>query len=222
MPALKDLSVTLDPIETSSNNNNHGKPSSSSTTGKNSSAALKKAKWHLGIRSQSKSQDIMNEVFKAMKELGMEWKYCNNSMYSVRARRKVSNSDRYVKIGLQLYQVDHRSYLLDFRNLNITDTSINHGLIDEQNKNKQQITWDFVDDNPTASSNLSSSSNIFSKFLSPQDSQDGDMSTSGTTNGVSEVMEFFEMAASLIRTLAPDSTPKTSVASSVQQAAPVS
>jgi len=28
-----------------------------------------------------------------------------------------------VKVGLQLYQVDHRSYLLDFRNLN---TNIDH------------------------------------------------------------------------------------------------
>ena len=72
-------------------------------------------------------------------------------MYSLRTRRKVSNTNRYVsereresstqaenrtrvgrvtsdysirwtlqvKLGLQLYQVDHRSYLVDFRNLNI-------------------------------------------------------------------------------------------------------
>lgn len=33
--------------------------------------------------------------------------------------------------------------------------------------------------------------------------------TSPEENSVSEVMEFFEMAASLIRTLAPDSAPKT-------------
>ncbi len=32
---------------------------------------VKKAKWHLGIRSQSKPQDIMNEVFKAMKTSNM-------------------------------------------------------------------------------------------------------------------------------------------------------
>ena len=30
---------------------------------------IKRAKWHLGIRSQSKPQDIMNEVFRAMKTL---------------------------------------------------------------------------------------------------------------------------------------------------------
>lgn len=79
---LKDVSVTLDPIENNSSNNqtssSNRKASSSittssanvSTSGTNSSS-LKKAKWHLGIRSQSKPQDIMNEVFKAMKELGM-------------------------------------------------------------------------------------------------------------------------------------------------------
>jgi hypothetical protein len=82
---LRDLSVTLDPINStnnSSSNNStstlqstpHSRKSSSSTATGNSgtgAASLKKAKWHLGIRSQSKPQDIMNEVFKAMKELGM-------------------------------------------------------------------------------------------------------------------------------------------------------
>ena len=82
--ALNDLSVTLDPIagnapSVPSNNTIHSlpptpqgrKPSSSATTSTTGAASLKKAKWHLGIRSQSKPQDIMNEVFKAMKELGM-------------------------------------------------------------------------------------------------------------------------------------------------------
>jgi hypothetical protein len=78
--ALKDLSVTLDPIDTNNSsltitnnaqqNSSNSRKSSSSTIG-TGAASLKKAKWHLGIRSQSKPQDIMNEVFKAMKELGM-------------------------------------------------------------------------------------------------------------------------------------------------------
>ena len=38
--------------------------------------------------------------------------------------------------------------------------------------------------------------------------------SSSTEEPVSEVMEFFEMAASLIRTLAPDSTPKPTATSS--------
>jgi hypothetical protein len=43
----------------------------------------------------------------------------------------------------------------------------------------------------------------------------GDNDNAGTSSAeepVSEVMEFFEMAASLIRTLAPDSGPKTNTA----------
>ena len=114
--ALKDLSVTLDPLDqnasSSASSSQSRKPSGSSTTPGPAAASLKKAKWHLGIRSQSKPQDIMNEVFKAMKELGMvrlslrsietiaicfkEWKFCNNSMYSLRTRRKVANTNRYV------------------------------------------------------------------------------------------------------------------------------
>jgi len=76
--ALKDLSVTLDPIDgtnspavSSTNQNSSQSRKSSGSTNGPTAASLKKAKWHLGIRSQSKPQDIMNEVFKAMKELGM-------------------------------------------------------------------------------------------------------------------------------------------------------
>lgn len=36
--------------------------------------AVKKAKWHLGIRSQSKPYDIMAEVYRAMKQLEYDWK----------------------------------------------------------------------------------------------------------------------------------------------------
>ena len=77
---LKDMSVTLDPLDTNNSllttTNNAQLNSSNSrkisgSTGGSGATSLKKAKWHLGIRSQSKPQDIMNEVFKAMKELGM-------------------------------------------------------------------------------------------------------------------------------------------------------
>ncbi|KAI8442328.1 hypothetical protein MSG28_005863 [Choristoneura fumiferana] len=49
---------------------------------------VKRAKWHLGIRSQSKPNDIMLEM-----------------------------TTKYVKMSLQLYQVDYKSYLLDFKSL---------------------------------------------------------------------------------------------------------
>ncbi|XP_055342683.1 5'-AMP-activated protein kinase catalytic subunit alpha-2-like isoform X2 [Paramacrobiotus metropolitanus] len=75
----------------------------------------KRAKWHLGIRSQSRPQDIMTEVYKAMKNLGYEWKILNP--YNVRVRRKNVINSHYIKMSLQLYQVDHKSYLLDFKSL---------------------------------------------------------------------------------------------------------
>uniref|UniRef100_A0A8C4QFI4 Acetyl-CoA carboxylase kinase n=1 Tax=Eptatretus burgeri TaxID=7764 RepID=A0A8C4QFI4_EPTBU len=42
--------------------------------------AVKKAKWHLGIRSQSRPHDVMAEVFRAMRSLGYEWKTRQNSV----------------------------------------------------------------------------------------------------------------------------------------------
>jgi 5'-AMP-activated protein kinase catalytic alpha subunit len=59
MPQLKDVNATLDAVEN---------PASQQPEVKK---LAKKAKWHLGIRSQSKPQDIMNEVFKAMKANNM-------------------------------------------------------------------------------------------------------------------------------------------------------
>lgn len=115
---------------------------------------VKRAKWHLGIRSQSKPADIMNEVgayffcahpslplleldtlssmkklsikkfscgqtfqvYRAMKTLDFEWKVINP--YHVRVRCKRPNFDgEYTKMSLQLYQVDYKSYLLDFKSL---------------------------------------------------------------------------------------------------------
>ncbi|XP_049879305.1 5'-AMP-activated protein kinase catalytic subunit alpha-2 [Pectinophora gossypiella] len=76
---------------------------------------VKRAKWHLGIRSQSKPNDIMLEVFRAMKALDYEWKVINP--YHVRVRTLNKMTDKYVKMSLQLYQVDYKSYLLDFKSL---------------------------------------------------------------------------------------------------------
>jgi len=78
-------------------------------------APIKRSKWHLGIRSQSKPHDIMNEVYRAMKTLDFEWKVVNP--YHVHVRRKNPLFAKYVRMSLQLYQVDYKSYLLDFKSL---------------------------------------------------------------------------------------------------------
>nr|XP_058908844.1 5'-AMP-activated protein kinase catalytic subunit alpha-2 isoform X3 [Kogia breviceps] len=84
-------------------------------TTKPKSLAVKKAKWHLGIRSQSKPYDIMAEVYRAMKQLDFEWKVVN--AYHLRVRRRNPVTGNYVKMSLQLYLVDNRSYLLDFKSI---------------------------------------------------------------------------------------------------------
>ena len=58
------------------------------------SGPAKRAKWHLGIRSQSKPHDIMHEVFRAMTSLNFEWKIINP--FHVRVRRKNPVSGNYV------------------------------------------------------------------------------------------------------------------------------
>lgn len=95
------------------NNNNNNNNSSSPVPNHQHIQNIKRAKWHLGIRSQSQPNDIMNEVFQAMKALNFEWKVVNK--YHIRVRRMNTISDKHTKITLQLYQVDCRSYLLDFK-----------------------------------------------------------------------------------------------------------
>ncbi|CAF0761001.1 unnamed protein product [Brachionus calyciflorus] len=122
MPQLRDVNATLD--ETKGAETQEVKKT------------VKKAKWHLGIRSQSKPQDVMNEVFKAIKANNMQWKYYNSSMFSLRVRKQVG-PNRFMKIGIQLYQVDQKSYLLDFRSFE--PTAEEQKLIDEENLKNQQI-----------------------------------------------------------------------------------
>lgn len=108
---------------------------------------IKRAKWHLGIRSQSKPHDIMQEVYRAMKALGFvsldlgfnfgvidvffffffvkEWKVINP--YHVRVRRDHPDCG-FTKMSLQLYQVDFKSYLLDFKSFS-SDTEENESTV---------------------------------------------------------------------------------------------
>ncbi|XP_067934383.1 5'-AMP-activated protein kinase catalytic subunit alpha-2-like isoform X2 [Watersipora subatra] len=160
---------------------------------KGSSMGSKRAKWHLGIRSQSKPHDIMHEVFRAMSSLNFEWKIINP--FHVRVRRKNPVLGNYTKMSLQLYQVDNKSYLLDFKSLSphIDDVAKNSG-----------------------NSSLSSSINDFmgrSMFHEPEtglrptnseDTMELDESPPMTPGalGCHQTMEFFEMCSSLICALA--------------------
>jgi len=170
---------------------------------------VKRSRWHLGIRSQSRPADIMAEVFKAMKQLGFEWKVVNP--YCVRARRQnPKKPTSYVKIGLQLYQVDHKSYLLDFKNIKQAELSMRQRANSLTNSNTRSGSRDSICGSPIPSDQARSMSSSFNAghqfFGSATDVSPRESLNLGTADELLErehqTMEFFEMCADLIRTLA--------------------
>ncbi|XP_077439805.1 5'-AMP-activated protein kinase catalytic subunit alpha-2 isoform X1 [Vanacampus margaritifer] len=161
--------------------------------------AVKKAKWHLGIRSQSRPYDIMAEVYRAMKHLGFDWKVVNP--YHLRVRRKNPVTGNLVKMSLQLYQVDNRSYLLDFKSIDddiIEAAGFKSGSSTPQRSGstagllRPRLSIDSASqaaEMPPLSSSLPGSLCGSSPTLFPP--RQG-----------SHTMDFFEMCASLITTLA--------------------
>ncbi|XP_022647477.1 5'-AMP-activated protein kinase catalytic subunit alpha-2-like isoform X1 [Varroa destructor] len=103
----------------------------------------KRAKWHLGIRSQSKPHDIMNEVYRAMKALDFEWKVVNP--FHVRVRRKNLPSGRLAKMSLQLYQVEYKSYLLDFKSLPYAEDQSQDPSVAETSLHSYHNTMEFFE-----------------------------------------------------------------------------
>ncbi|KAG9464099.1 hypothetical protein GDO78_020497 [Eleutherodactylus coqui] len=155
--------------------------------------AVKKAKWHLGIRSQSKPHDIMAEVYRAMKQLDFEWKVVNP--YHLRVRRKNPVTGNYVKMSLQLYQVDNRSYLLDFKS--IDDEVVEH----KSGSSTPQRSCSAAGLHRPRLSIDSVSTEYPSQSGSMYGSFSGSFSLASPRLG-SHTMDFFEMCASLINTLA--------------------
>jgi len=152
----------------------------------------KKPRWHLGIRSQSRAQDIMSELFRAMRQLGYEWKVINS--YYVRARCMKKNGKGYVKIGLQLYQVDvDRSYLLDFTSLAPED--------DDDPTTTSTTTTISTTTSPSTTPPATTTTTSTSELLSPPRNNSGKIKNP-TNENVHNVMEFFEMCSDLIVALA--------------------
>merc|ERR1711962_1470888 len=150
---------------------------------------IKRAKWHLGIRSQSKPQDIMNEVYRAMKTLDYEWKVINP--YHVQVRRRNEVAKHYVKMSLQLYQVDYKSYLLDFKSLPLKDEETG-GTTEDNNGGSGSLI--------KKESTIETEDNVSVTLPAPIGT--GNEKSSIVAPGGHHTMEFFEMCAALITQLA--------------------
>ncbi|KAF0312332.1 5'-AMP-activated protein kinase catalytic subunit alpha-2 [Amphibalanus amphitrite] len=159
------------------------------------SAPMKRAKWHLGIRSQSRPLDIMHEVYRAMQSLNYTWKTINN--FSVRVKHLNPVTGRYVKMALQLYQVDSRSYLLDFKSILSDDQAqaANAGMTSGSSSTGATTS----EDHPRPESAPAAPAASSNGDLSHQSSTELSAPATGARH---YTMEFFEMCSALITQLA--------------------
>eukprot|EP00038_Savillea_parva_P006615 m.164795 g.164795 ORF g.164795 m.164795 type:complete len:506 (+) comp12472_c0_seq1:307-1824(+) len=75
----------------------------------------RRARWHLGMRSQNSPCEVMQEVYRAMASLNFQWKVVTPFHARCRCWNQVSGS--LVKMSLQLYATADNQYLLDFMSL---------------------------------------------------------------------------------------------------------
>uniref|UniRef100_UPI00358E69AF 5'-AMP-activated protein kinase catalytic subunit alpha-2 n=1 Tax=Myxine glutinosa TaxID=7769 RepID=UPI00358E69AF len=146
---------------------------------------LKRPKWHLGIRSQSRPGDIMGEVFKAMRTLGYTWKIVSG--FHIRVRHAAPKTGHMVKLSLQLYKVD-TSYLLDFKQIDdeiertqLSSSPTSCGAIEGTSGSEEGLNTEEGE----TENNSTGSHPLICKFRSG-----------------SSTMEFFEMCSNLIAALA--------------------
>ncbi|KAK2912006.1 hypothetical protein QQF64_027889 [Cirrhinus molitorella] len=177
---------------------------------------VRRAKWHLGIRSQSRPNDIMSEVCRAMKQLDYEWKVVNP--YYLRVRRKNPVTGIHTKMSLQLYQVDSRTYLLDFRSIDDDMIEVKSGTAtphrsgsvgnyrttlkndrNEKNECEDATKGDAsAPSTPPISGGKAAEGSLASSLTSSVDSTGGEI----LPRPGSHTIEFFEMCANLIKLLA--------------------
>ncbi|XP_054613257.1 5'-AMP-activated protein kinase catalytic subunit alpha-1 isoform X2 [Dunckerocampus dactyliophorus] len=169
---------------------------------------VRRAKWHLGIRSQSRPNDIMTEVCRAMKQLDYEWKVVNP--YYLRVRRKNPVTSMQTKMSLQLYQVDSRTYLLDFRSIDDdmletksgTATPLRSGSVGNyRTAVKNDVEGGESSAAPLPPPKAAAEGSLASSLTSSIDSTGGADVPSVPRPG-SHTIEFFEMCANLIKLLA--------------------
>ncbi|XP_041331194.1 5'-AMP-activated protein kinase catalytic subunit alpha-1-like isoform X4 [Pyrgilauda ruficollis] len=157
---------------------------------------VRRAKWHLGIRSQSRPNDIMSEVCRAIKQLDYEWKVVNPYYLRVRSKNPVTSA--YSKMSLQLYQVDSRTYLLDFRSIDDEITEAKSGTATPQRSGSVSNCRSCQKDSDGDAQGKSADMSLTSSVTSLIDSSKAEL----IPRPGSHTIEFFEMCANLIKILA--------------------
>ncbi|XP_068031665.1 LOW QUALITY PROTEIN: 5'-AMP-activated protein kinase catalytic subunit alpha-1-like [Anomalospiza imberbis] len=157
---------------------------------------VRRAKWHLGIRSQSRPNDIMSEVCRAITQLDYEWKVVNPYYLRVRSKNPVTSA--YSKMSLQLYQVDRRTYLLDFRSIDDEITEAKSGTATPQRSGSVSNCRSCQKDSDGDAQGKYADRSLTPSVASLIDSSKVEL----TPRPGSHTIEFFEMCANLIKILA--------------------
>lgn len=140
MSTIPAASIVPEQLSTNKDTSKHvQRPDTASTaptkekSAPSSSSAAKKSKaskWHFGIRSRSPPMEVMLEIYRTLKSLGMEWKKKDlpaepprsdnhddlqipQDLFFVETRSRIKNV--IIRMDLQLYRVDESNYLVDFR-----------------------------------------------------------------------------------------------------------
>lgn len=120
----------------------HGIPIPSSSSPKvSTNKREKRMRWHLGIRAKSRPQDILRELCQALITLEYEWKII--TPFHLRCRPK-NNHSRKVRIGLQLYEVEGRTYIVDFKCIMPPASELESGKLEESDF-PQPLILDFFE-----------------------------------------------------------------------------
>ncbi|ORX51197.1 Pkinase-domain-containing protein [Hesseltinella vesiculosa] len=130
--SISVLSSSL-PKNDLASNNLPAPPHLSADSSQRRSASVKKpnkstsrSRWHFGIRSKCPAWEVMLEIYRSLKNVGMVW--CTLDTYHLRCRYVYEDLGILVKFDLQLYRLENSSYLVDFKNASVCTKSKDVGV----------------------------------------------------------------------------------------------
>jgi len=121
-------------------------------------------RWYFGIRSGSPPTEVMRQLVRGAERLGLEWK--STDPFRLRLRRIVPHDSDFivVKADVQLFRVDGRTYLLDFKYVPPSQTIYNlsrtTSFSDSERRSLRQASNDSMGDMPFPASLPSNSRNF--------------------------------------------------------------
>ncbi|KAI8870682.1 Pkinase-domain-containing protein [Ramicandelaber brevisporus] len=82
----------------------------------------RRIRWHIGIRSKASANSIMVDIYKTLRQLGVQWKTFD--VYHARCRAPVAGSGATVKFDIRLFVLENTQvHVVDFRQVMPMDPS---------------------------------------------------------------------------------------------------